>query len=120
VKKTILVFVFSLVGFTGSAQIASDHEEFEYNRHIIQGSKSFVPKNGFVSDKDTAIAIAYAVAVPVYGKKEIDSEKPLRAELNNGVWTVLGTLNCESCAGGTLVMQIEKVSGKIIFLTHTK
>ncbi|MGD1107640.1 MAG: NTF2 fold immunity protein [Terracidiphilus sp.] len=71
-------------------------------------------------DTNTAIAIAYVVAVPIYGKKEMDQEKPFRAELENGAWTILGTLHCASCMGGTLFMQIDKASGKILFLTHTQ
>jgi hypothetical protein len=103
-----------------SAQTASDHDEFVYNRRLIETTQSYQPKNGFVPDKDTAIAIAYAVAVPIYGKKAMDDEKPFRTELENGVWTVLGTLNCGSCVGGTLVMQIDKASGRVLFLTHTQ
>jgi len=75
---------------------------------------------GFVPDKDTAVAIAYAVAVPIYGKKEMDGEMPFRAEMENGVWTILGTMHCQSCVGETLVMQIDKNFGKILFLTHTQ
>ncbi len=71
-----------------------------------------------VPDSSTAAAIAYAVAVPVYGKKEMDSEQPFRADLKGGVWTVLGTLHCSSCDGGTVVVQIEKTTGKIVYMTH--
>ena len=115
-------FVITLLflGFSGFAQTLSDHDAFEYNRRmIVQHSQSVIPKEGFVPDRDTAIAIAYAVAVPIYGKKEMDAEKPFRAELKNGIWTILGTLQCKTCVGGTLVMQINKTNGKIIFLTHT-
>jgi len=104
----------------GFAQTTNDSEEFAYNRRLIKTTHSFSPKDGFVPDKATAVAIAYAIAVPIYGKKSMDSELPFRAELKDGVWTVLTTLNCKSCEGGTLVVQIEKVSGKILFLTHTK
>jgi hypothetical protein len=103
-----------------SAQTASDHDEFVYNRRLIKNIPSYVPKDGFVPDKDTALAIAYAVALPLLGKKQLDKEMPLRTELEGGIWTVLGTLNCGSCVGGTIVMQIDKASGKVLFLTHTQ
>ncbi len=120
--RSISLFLIALTLIYGSclAQTSNDHDEFIYNRRLIKDSHSFVPKNGFVPDKDTAVAIAYAVAVPIYGKKEMDEEKPFRAELENGVWTVLGTLNCGSCVWGTLVMQIDKASGNVLFLTHTQ
>lgn len=100
------------------AQTAKDQEEFAYVRHQIATSHSFTPKHGMVPDSSTAAAIAYAVAVPVYGKKEMDSEQPFRADLKGGVWTVLGTLHCSSCDGGTVVVQIEKTTGKIVYMTH--
>jgi hypothetical protein len=51
------------------------------------------PKEGFVPDKETAIAIARAVLIPIYGAKQIESEEPLLAHLESGVWTVEGTLS---------------------------
>ena len=119
-KKILPLLVIILICAICSAQTSSDHDEFVYNRRLMKTSPSSVPKNGFVPDNDTAIAIAYAVALPIYGRKQIDGEKPLRAELDDGVWTVLGTLHCQSCEGGTLVMQIDKTTGRIVFLTHTK
>jgi hypothetical protein len=114
-----LVFAASLL-LVASAQSPTDHEMFEYNRRLAKQTHSYVPKNGFVPDKDTATAVAYAVALPVFGKKMLDSEMPLQAELKDGVWTVQGTMHCTSCTGGTLVMQVEQATGKILFLIHTQ
>jgi hypothetical protein len=118
-KNTFPLLITCLISVICSAQTVSDHDEFVYNRRLVKTTHSYIPKNGFVPDKDTALAIAYAVALPIYGKKQLDGEKPLRAELEGGVWTILGTLNCGSCDGGTLVMQIDKTTGRIVFLTHT-
>jgi hypothetical protein len=115
----LLIATLFLVGGTVVAQSGSDWEEFEYNRRLVKQSHLVVPKEGLVPDPATAIAIAYAVSVPIYGKKNMDEEKPFRTELKNGVWMVLGTMQCKSCAGGTLVMEIDKQTGKILFATHT-
>jgi hypothetical protein len=32
--------------------------------------------------------------MPVYGKKQIESEEPFTAQLKDDVWTVSGTLRC--------------------------
>lgn len=117
-KLGLFLVVLSLISGSCLGQTSNDHDEFVYNRHLIKNSHSFVPKNGFVPDKNTAVAIAYAVAVPIYGKKQMDKEEPFRADLKDGVWTVLGTMHCVSCMGGTLIMQIDKSSGKIIFVGH--
>jgi hypothetical protein len=58
---------------------------------LAQGYK---PPSGFVPDSDTAVQIAEAVLVPVYGQKTIEFEKPLVAKLEKDVWTVSGTLRC--------------------------
>jgi hypothetical protein len=100
------------------AQSASDHEEFEFVRQQIKTSHGFVAKNGVVPDKGTAIAIAYAGAVPVYGKQTIEEEKPLRAELEDGTWIVLGTLK-RGFVGGTLIIQIEQATGRVLYVSHS-
>lgn len=118
----VCVLFLTLLMASGSvfAQSSDDREMFEFNRRLARQTKSFLPKNGFVPNQETAVAIAYAVAVPIYGKKAMDDEMPLQAELKDEVWTVQGTMHCASCAGGTLVMQIDKKTGKILFMTHTQ
>jgi NTF2 fold immunity protein len=82
------------------------------------------PKDGFVPDAKTAVKIAEAVLDPVYGEKQIESERPFKATLQKGVWIVAGTLNCgapsSECSGGTAVVKISKASGEILFMTHYK
>jgi hypothetical protein len=118
-KRAVISALLLLCVFS-TAQTQSDHDEFTYNRRLLKSFQPPIPKDGYVPDKDTAIAIAYAIAVPVFGRKDMDEEKPFRAELNDGVWMVLGTLHCDHCAGGTLIVEIDKTSGKIITMTHTQ
>ena len=103
------------------AQTAKDQEEFEYVRRQIATSHSSVrPKAGMVPDASAATAIAYVIGVPVFGKKQMNDEQPFRADLKDGIWTVLGTLHCTSCDGGTLIVQINKSDGRILHLAHSK
>jgi len=91
---------------------------------------NYKPPSGYVPDSGTAVRVAEAVLVPVYGQKQIESEKPFRAELNDGTWTVSGTLKCPDgkswfgtesrCDGGVTVIQISKDDGRIISMTHGK
>jgi len=60
------------------------------------------PSNGFVPDEATAVKIAEAVLIPVYGANKIESERPFTAKLKKGVWTVAGTLRCSDGKGGSL------------------
>ena len=54
--------------------------------------RSIRPKAGFVSDEVTAIKIAEAVAIAQWGEKQIFTERPFKARLREGIWTVRGTL----------------------------
>lgn len=73
-----------------------------------------------VPDAATATAIAFAIALPVYGKKQIESELPLHAVLKGQIWSVQGTLPKEWTTGGTVTIEIDKTSGKILYLMHGK
>jgi hypothetical protein len=80
-------------------------------------TESFKPKNGYVPNEQTAIAIAVAVWTPIYGREQIESEKPFKATLKNGVWTVTGTLP-EGYVGGTAVADIAQADGRVLRVIH--
>jgi hypothetical protein len=116
--KPYSVIAWLALGMITMPQSSNDHQEFAYVRHEIRSSQSFIPRGGYVPDAKTAIAIAYAVALPIYGKKAVDAEKPLRTELKDGNWIVLGTLH-HAISGGTLIVQIDQATGKILYLNHS-
>jgi NTF2 fold immunity protein of polymorphic toxin system component len=90
--------------------------------------QGYKPKEGYVPDSATAARIAEAVLIPVYGDKQIESEKPFTAKLKDGVWIVSGTLRCpdgkggttSDCVGGVAVVQISKVDARILSMVHYK
>jgi hypothetical protein len=83
---------------------------------------SVKPKDGFVPNPETAVKIAEAVLMPIYGEKQINAERPFKATKQGDIWRVAGTLNCGSptCAGGTAVVRISKTTGEILFVGHYK
>jgi hypothetical protein len=54
------------------------------------GGTSYVAPNGFVPDAATAIRVAEAILLPIYGEEKVLSERPFRASLGAGVWTIQG------------------------------
>jgi NTF2 fold immunity protein len=92
------------------------------------GAQSFAPRDGFVPDSATAIKIAEEVLVPVYGKEKIEAERPLKATLKDGVWTVDATLHCRDnkgeesqlCSGGAAQIKLSKTDGRILRMIHYK
>jgi hypothetical protein len=84
---------------------------------------NWVPDKGFVPDERTAIRIAEAVWIPIYGEKVIAAERPFRAKLEDGVWLVTGSLDCPAgvlCMGGTASARISRRDGKVLKVMHTQ
>jgi hypothetical protein len=79
----------------------------------------YVPKDGFVPDERTAIAVAIAVLTPIYGDEEVQSKFPFIATFKNGKWTVKGTLS-SNLVGGVPEVQISKASGTILKVSSSK
>jgi hypothetical protein len=93
-------------------------------RGATSTAKGYVPSNGFVPTAETAISVAEAVLKPVYGKDQIESERPFKAVLNGNVWVVTGSVPCHNpppraeCPGGAAEVRISKRTGQVLFMTH--
>jgi hypothetical protein len=48
-------------------------------------AESYVSPDGFVPNAATAIAIAEAILIPIYGRAQIEAERPFSATLKDGV-----------------------------------
>ena len=91
-------------------------------------AQSYSPKEGFVPDSTTAVKIAEAVLIPVYGTEQVQAERPFKAVLENAVWTIMGTLHCpdgkgrvtNSCVGGTAEVKLSRTDGQILKMIHSK
>jgi hypothetical protein len=97
----------------------------------LSAQSSPPPTNVRVPDAATALSIAEPALIKTYGKRQIDYERPLTATLDNGIWTVNGTLcctdrnghrNCEEgrCLGGVAVLKLRQRDGKILSINHYK
>jgi hypothetical protein len=115
ITHAVILLLFCVIS---AAQNSADRDEFVFVKRQLKETDSFLPREGYVPDKETAVAIGYAVALPVYGREAMDAENPFRAELESGKWTVLGTFHGKG-EGGTVVVQIDKIGGKILYLSHS-
>lgn len=108
-SKKVLINVFTFVFFfcTSDAFAGEPH--------------SYIPPQGIVPTKETAVAIALAVALPIYGDERLQREQPSTATLVDDKWIVEGQFNESIGAkGGVLVVEISKVDGKILRISHGK
>lgn len=83
----------------------------------IEKHGSIITLDGRVPNEETAISIAEAVWLPIYGRLIYDS-KPFRAQLvDDSIWVVEGTLP-KGSLGGTPYVEIQKSDGKILKVSH--
>ena len=87
--------------------------------HSHRPGEISIPDNGCVPDNETAIRIAEAIWLPIYGD-EIYNRKPFNAELiSDSVWAVAGSLPT-NMLGGVPYIEIQKRDGKILGVGHGK
>ena len=83
-----------------------------------------------VQDEASAVSIARAALIPVYGANKIAGEEPLIAHREGDIWIVTGTLRCgltwferlrgDLCVGGTAYVKLSVKDGRIMHMTHFK
>lgn len=86
---------------------------------VLAQEHSFTPPDGFVPDAQTAIKIAEAVLVPIYGADAIARQRPFTATLNDGVWTVSGSTP-KGAFGGSAVVEVSKTDGRVQRVSHSR
>jgi len=94
---------------------------------LAQGTTN--PPPVAVPDEATAVKLAENALEKIYGKKQIQSERPFTAELVQGVWHVAGTLYCKDkygnvvtgvCLGGVAMTDIRQSDGRVLKTGHTR
>jgi hypothetical protein len=90
-----------------------------FTRREIAKTATYRPSAGYVPDAKAAVAIATAVLTPIYEKADIGSEEPWHTGLKGEVWTVVGTFHGRGL-GGSAVIQLDKETGKVLFVGHTQ
>ena len=82
--------------------------------------KGFISKDGFVPNEKIAFQIAEIVLSQIYGKDIIEREKPFSINLDGNVWIIEGSLPKEYDRGGSAYIEINKQTGQILKVIHTK
>lgn len=72
-----------------------------------------------IKDKKTAVSVSEAMLFNIYGKEKIVKQRPYEGFLINGYWVLNGTLP-QGWDGGTFLIIINSIDGKVIKLTHGK
>ena len=84
----------------------ADYSEYE----------GYFPEEGFISTAEIAFQVAESILNKIYGKGNIEEQKPFSINLENDIWIVKGTLY--SRKGGVAYMEIRKNNGEILKVHH--
>jgi hypothetical protein len=103
------IFALSLIGFTDTVALA-DGGNLEH---------SYVPKSGFVPNEDVAVKIAEAVLFNIYGRAQIEAQKPYQTTDTGEEWIIRGSIS-PNRVGGTFLIKISKTDGRVMLVTHSK
>jgi len=127
---TILLFVFISTGcnvkIDNNTAEEKNTQQMDYviNKKLSLNNysdyKGFTSEDGFVPNEKIAFQIAEIVLSQIYGKATVESEKPFSINLENNVWIIEGSLPKEYDKGGSAYIEINKQTGQILKVIHTK
>jgi hypothetical protein len=76
-------------------------------------------KNLIIKDSLTAIKVAEPILFSIYGKKNIEVQKPYKIYLINNYWVISGVLP-EGYVGGNFLIIFDGRNSKVIRITYGK
>jgi hypothetical protein len=127
--KQLLFLLFALLSYTlsysqdksdrlylGEKQAKSELQLAlsQQKQHNVVDNKTLLIKN-----KDTAIKIAESILFDIYGKENILKQQPYESYLIENHWVISGTLQ-KGYVGGTFLIIMDALNGKVIKITHGK
>ncbi|RKR05201.1 NTF2 fold immunity protein of polymorphic toxin system component [Flavobacterium sp. 90] len=76
-------------------------------------------KELIIKDSVTAIKVAEPILIDIYGKENIEKQKPYETYLLENYWVISGTLPADY-SGGTFLIIIDARNSQVIKITHGK
>jgi hypothetical protein len=76
-------------------------------------------ESNIIKDSKTAIAVAEPILFGIYGKDNIENQKPYDVQYVEVYWVVSGTLK-EGVDGGTFLIIMDSRNGQVLRITHGK
>lgn len=97
---------------------------FEGNKQEIEEAIQKLPKKEIlpthiIQTKESAVLIAEAIAISVYGKENILKQRPYSVAEHKGYWIVSGNLPA-NMMGGVFTVILDAKTAEIVKLVHGK
>jgi len=109
--------------------IKSDIAESNQQHNYVLNSKlsladyaeyeRYFPKEGLVPTAEIAVEIADVILSNIFGKENIEEQKPFSINLEGNIWIIDGYLE-PGVKGGTAYIEINKENGEILKVSHGK
>ena len=117
----LLAFSINACSQNNRSVLGKSHAEKELKLALSKESQHNVIDNKSVLIKDslTAINVAEPILFSIYGKENIESQKPYETYLINNFWVIAGTLP-KDWSGGTFLIIIDAKNSKVLKVTHGK
>lgn len=78
----------------------------------------FERKGGLIPDERTAVRIAEAILFPIYGEKQIRSQRPYKVKQRDGKWIIDGASPPAGFTGGSFHIVILQRDGRVVEIGH--
>ncbi|TPG33882.1 YbbC/YhhH family protein [Flavobacterium pectinovorum] len=101
--------------------LGKEYAQEELKRALSKEVQHNIINNKTILIKDSVIAIKIAepILFEIYGKQNIEKQRPYEIYLLQNYWVISGTLP-EDYLGGTFLIIIDSKNSKIIKITHGK
>ena len=120
---TLIILVFSINAYSQNNRtvLGKSYAEKELKLALSNEHQHNVVdnKSAIIKDSLTAISVAEPILFSIYGKKNIESEKPYEIYLIDNYWIIAGTLP-KNWRGGTFLIIIDARNSKVLRITHGK
>ncbi|POY40093.1 hypothetical protein C3L50_05450 [Flavobacterium alvei] len=121
-----LLVIFLAFTINSFAQNNRTHLGEKYAKEELDAVLANKPGDNLVDNKElivknsnTAIKIAEAILFEIYGKANIEEQKPYEKYLIKNYWVILGTLP-EGSLGGTFLIIIDARNAQVLKIIHGK
>jgi len=124
-KKVIVFFLINLIVFLGGIVFKYYYDEFTYNfdmRVISHKDNGLLEYVDTIPDEKTALKIAKAVWLPIYGRKNLFGYSYKIELINESFWVVMGVKRIQryfAVSGGGPYIEIDKKTGRVIKVGHS-
>ena len=122
-KYLLVIFLILTVNSYSQEKIYSNKIEAERELKIALNGKTqhnvIDNKTVILKDRNVAILIAETILFNLYGKENIQRQKPYAVDLLDNYWVISGSLE-KDMLGGTFLIILDSRNSEVLKITHGK